>query len=115
MRNIMEKEEKKASFSELLHKLFQRSGARCEGYRLGLDCVVKLTEDLEFCHLKIKPNYIYSTLIIIILIGVCFSVVLFFLDSYFYGFLALFGTMGFAFYLTIYPSYLTRYHRILDA
>ncbi len=43
----MGKEEKKASVSELLRRLHQRSGARCEGYRLGLDCVVKLAEDLE--------------------------------------------------------------------
>ena len=43
----MGKEEKKASVSELLQKLHQRSGSRCEGYRLGLDCVVRLTEDLE--------------------------------------------------------------------
>jgi len=47
MRTVMVKEEKKVSFSELLRKLYQRSGARCEGYRLGLDCVVRLTEDLE--------------------------------------------------------------------
>ena len=47
MRNIMRKEEKKVSVSELLRKLYQRSGDRCEGYRLGLDCVVRLTEDLE--------------------------------------------------------------------
>jgi 5-methylcytosine-specific restriction endonuclease McrA len=47
MRNVMGKEEKKASASELLRELHQRSGSRCEGYKLGLDCVVKLTEDLE--------------------------------------------------------------------
>jgi len=72
----------------------------------------KLAEDLEFCDLKIKPNYIYSTLIIIILIGIGFSVILFFLDVYLYGLLTILGTLGFAFYLTIYPSYLTKYHRI---
>ena len=43
----MVKEEKKASVSELLRKLHQRSGDRCESYRLGLDCVDRLTEDLE--------------------------------------------------------------------
>jgi len=47
MRNVMGKKEKKASVSELLRNLFQRSEAKCEGYRLGLDCVVRLTEDLE--------------------------------------------------------------------
>jgi len=43
----MGKEEKKASVSELLQKLHKRSGSKCEGYKLGLDCVVELTEDLE--------------------------------------------------------------------
>ena len=43
----MGKEERKASVSELLRKLHQRSGSRCEGHKLGLDCVVKLKEDLE--------------------------------------------------------------------
>ena len=43
----MGKEEKKASVSELLQKLHQRSGSRCEGPKLGLDCVVTLAEDLE--------------------------------------------------------------------
>ncbi len=43
----MVKEEKKASVSELLRKLRQRSGDRCESCRLGLDCVERLKEDLE--------------------------------------------------------------------
>ena len=43
----MGKEEKRVSVSELLRRLYQRSGARCEGYKLGLDCTVRLTEDLE--------------------------------------------------------------------
>ena len=47
MRNVMGKEEKKASVSELLQTLHQRSRSKCEGYKLGLDCVVELTEDLE--------------------------------------------------------------------
>ena len=47
MRNVMGKGEKKASVSELLQKLHLRSGSKCEGYKLGLDCVVELTEDLE--------------------------------------------------------------------
>ncbi len=47
MRNVMGKEEKRVSVPELLRELSQRSGARCEGYKLGLDCTVKLTEDLE--------------------------------------------------------------------
>jgi len=47
MRNIMRKEEKRVSVSELLQRLYQRSGARCEGSKLGLDCTVRLTEDLE--------------------------------------------------------------------
>ena len=47
MRNVMGKEEKRVSISELLRELSQRSSARWEGYKLGLDCTVKLTEDLE--------------------------------------------------------------------
>ena len=43
----MGEEKRKASVSELLQKLHQRSGSKCEGYRLGLNCGVKLTEDLE--------------------------------------------------------------------
>ena len=43
----MGKEEKKVSVSELLQELHQRSEAKCEGYRLGLDCVASLTEYLE--------------------------------------------------------------------
>ena len=43
----MRKEEKRVSVSELLQRLYQRSGARCEGSKLGLDCTVRLTEDLE--------------------------------------------------------------------
>ena len=43
----MGKEEKRASVSELLQKLHQRSGSKCEGHRLGLNCGVRLTEDLE--------------------------------------------------------------------
>ena len=54
--NVMGKEEKKASVSELLRKLYQRSGARCEGYRLGLDCVVRLTEDLKPLIHRINGN-----------------------------------------------------------
>jgi len=72
----------------------------------------KIAEDLEFCDLNIKPGHIYSTLIITILIGVAFSVVLFFLNINFYGLLLMLGTLGFAFYLSIFPSYLTKYHRI---
>jgi len=47
MRNVMGKEEMRVSVPELLRELRQRSGARCEGYKLGLDCDVRLTEDLE--------------------------------------------------------------------
>lgn len=47
MGNVMGREEKRVSVSELLRELNQRSGARCEGYKLGLDCTAKLTGDLE--------------------------------------------------------------------
>lgn len=73
----------------------------------------KLSEDLEFCDLKIKPNYIYSTMIILMMIGIGFSIILFFFNSYLYGIIAIVGTLIFAYYLTIYPSYLTKYHRIM--
>jgi len=43
----MGKEEKRVSVPELLRELRQRSGARCEGLKLGLDCTVKFTEGLE--------------------------------------------------------------------
>lgn len=54
----MVKEEKKASVSGLLRKLHQRSGYRCESYRVGLDCVDKLTEDSEslIYHLDGNPK-----------------------------------------------------------
>jgi hypothetical protein len=47
MRDVMGQEEKKPSVSELLQTLHQRSESKCEGYRLGLNCCVRLTEDLE--------------------------------------------------------------------
>jgi 5-methylcytosine-specific restriction endonuclease McrA len=47
MGSVMVKEEKNVSVSELLRKLHQRSGSRCEGYKLSLDCAVTLTADLE--------------------------------------------------------------------
>jgi len=43
----MGKEEKRILVSRLLRELSQRSSARCEGYKLGLDCTAKLTEDME--------------------------------------------------------------------
>ncbi|UCE44008.1 MAG: HNH endonuclease [Candidatus Bathyarchaeota archaeon] len=45
MRKVMGKEKKRASVPELLQKLSRRSGAKCEGYKLGLNCTVELTED----------------------------------------------------------------------
>ena len=47
MRNVMGREEKRINISELLRELNQRSGARCEGYKLGLDCTAKLTGDVD--------------------------------------------------------------------
>ena len=46
MINIMRKEQK-ANVSDLKRKLCQRSGDKCEGCKLDLDCAVRLTEDLE--------------------------------------------------------------------
>jgi len=75
--------------------------------------VEKLSEELEFCDLKIKPNYIYTTAIILIIIGIGFSLMMFFFNKYLYGMITAMGTLGFAYYITIYPSYLTRYHRVM--
>ena len=64
----MRKEEKKVSVSELLRKLYQRSGSRCEGYRLGFDCVVRLTEGLEplIHHIDGNPrNNDFSNLVLL--------------------------------------------------
>ena len=43
----MGKVERRASVSDLLQKLNQRSGGRCEGYRLGLDCNLKLAGEMD--------------------------------------------------------------------
>ena len=74
--------------------------------------VKKLSEELEFCDLKVKPNYIYSTIIIVILIGIGLSVIFFLFDFYLYGIISLAVGFGFGYYLLVFPSYLTRYHRI---
>ena len=47
MKNVMGREEKRVRVSELVRELNQRSGARCEGYKVGLDCVAKLIGDVE--------------------------------------------------------------------
>lgn len=73
----------------------------------------KLSEELEFCDLNIKPNYVYSTAIILMMIGVIFSIPLFFFNYYLYGLISLIGGLVFAYYMIIYPPYLTRYHRIM--
>ena len=49
-------EEKKSSVSELLQKLNQRSGSKCEGYKLGLNCGVRLKEDFELLVHHIDGN-----------------------------------------------------------
>ena len=74
--------------------------------------VKKLSEELEFCDLKVKPNYVYSTMIIFILIGIGLSVVFFLFDFYLYGIISLGVGFGFGYYILVFPSYLTRYHRI---
>ena len=43
----MGRAEKRVRVSELVRALHQRSGARCEGHRLGLECTVKLTGDVD--------------------------------------------------------------------
>ena len=72
----------------------------------------KLLEDFKFCDLNIKPNYVYSAGIILLVIGIGFSITLFFFNYYLYGLISLAGTFGFVYFIIIYPSYLTKYHRI---
>jgi hypothetical protein len=74
--------------------------------------VERLSKDLKFSNLNIKPNHIYSTVILVLFIGLVITAALLFFNFYFFGLLILFGILGFVYYLTIYPAYLTRYHRI---
>jgi len=74
--------------------------------------VKDLSEKLEFCDIHTKPGYIYTTTIIIAVIGVVFSLILFLLKFQTYGLFVIFSVLGLAYYLIVYPTILTKYYRI---
>jgi len=99
--------EKKSWYEYLcnsLGKLFE--------FPLSEDQIKDISEKLEFCDLKVKPNYIFSTAIILLIIGIVVSLFFFLLEFYLYGILIIIAFSMFSWYLLIYPSYLTRYYRI---
>jgi len=72
----------------------------------------KLSERLEFCDLNVKPSYIYTTTIIFAVMGIVFSAILFLLGLSTYALFTIFSFLGFAYYLLVYPTILTRHLRI---
>ena len=72
----------------------------------------KLSDKLEFCGLHIRPEYVYTTAVILAIIGIVLSSTIFFLGFQIYGLFLVFSFLGFAFYIIVYPSILTRYYRI---
>lgn len=72
----------------------------------------KLSDKLEFCDLYIRPGYVYTTAIILAIIGVILSSILFFFGFHMYSLFVIASFLGFAYYIIIYPSILTRYYRI---
>jgi hypothetical protein len=81
-------------------------------FPLGVEKTKELSEKLEFCDINTKPGYIFTTTIIIALIGGVFSVVLFLLNLQTYGLFVIFSLLGLAYYLIVYPTILTKYYRI---
>jgi len=92
------------SLCNSLGKLFE--------FPLSEDQIKDFKEKLEFCELNVRPNYIFSTAIVLIIIGIFISLFLFFFEFYIYGILVIISFSIFSWYLFIYPSYLTRYYRI---
>jgi hypothetical protein len=72
----------------------------------------ELLEKLEFCDINTKPGYIYTTTIMIAVIGIIFSVILFLLNLQTYGLFVIFSFLGLAYYIIVYPTILTKYYRI---
>jgi len=66
-------EKKKGGWYEFLCNFFGKAFE----FPLKEENAKKLSEDLEFCDLKIKPNYVYSTAIVLMIIGIVFSILLF--------------------------------------
>jgi hypothetical protein len=71
-----------------------------------------LLEKLDFCDLKITPNSIYATAIMVIIIGMIVGSFLFFFNYSVYSLLIIGASVGFSFYILYYPSILTKYYRI---
>jgi len=72
----------------------------------------KLSDKLEFCDLRVRPGYVYTTAVIIAIIGIVLSPILFLFGLHIYGLFVIASFLGFAYYIIIYPSILTRYYRI---
>ncbi len=101
-------EKRKGSWYEFLCNSFGKTFE----FPLKEDQIKDLSEKLEFCDLRIKPNYIFSTAIIVLIIGIFLSLFFFIFSLYIYGILLIIAFSMFSWYLLIYPSYLTRSYRI---
>ena len=71
-----------------------------------------LSAKLEFCDLRITPNSVYATSVMLIILGIIISSFLFIFKFATYGLLAISVLIGFSFYVLYYPSILTKYYRI---
>ena len=71
-----------------------------------------LSNKLQFCELEVKPEYVYSSSVATILIGIILAVVISFLGFPTYGLLVAGASVGLAAYLIYYPTLLARYYRI---
>ncbi len=72
----------------------------------------ELSEKLDFCDIETKPGYIFTTTIVVAIMGIVLSLILFLLNLQTYGLFAIFSFLGLAYYLIIYPTILTKYYRI---
>lgn len=101
-------EEEMSSWYEYLCNYFGR------GFKFPLkdEQYKKLSEKLEFCGLDIKPGYIYTATITFAVMGIIFSAILFLFGLSTYGLVVILSFLGFAYYLLIYPTILTRQYRI---
>jgi hypothetical protein len=71
-----------------------------------------LSDKLDFCSLRITPNSVYASAIMLIIIGILASSILFAFKFAMYGLLIISAFIGFSFYVLYYPSIITRYYRI---
>jgi len=83
-------------------------------FKIPLDkkTIEELSNKLNFCGLEIKPNSVYATCIITILISAILGIIISFLWSGFYGLIIIGGGVSLGFYFYYYPSILTKYYRI---